>query len=195
MKYFTIFLFLLSVQGYSQIKWDEIEMSSIDSQKTSLKEYEGKKIVVATGNQEHLNRSKLLFLDSIQSVYPQLQVIVLPAQSSDEVIRQPEERNRLDSAAKTLKDDLQEVMQTDLSGTNIKVMEPSATSREAGEKQHRLMKYLTTPEENGHFTINAKGDFQLFVLNEAGFLYAVIEGPISQERLTRILTHSSAAKQ
>ncbi len=179
MRYLIVLLLFFAGQATAQNKLYEIEIASVSKEKILLKQYEGKKILIATANAEQLAKSRIQFLDSIQKANPQLQVIIAPAEEADS------------SRRKTML----ETINSDLASSTVRVLEPSFTSKKDGERQNSLMRFLTTPEENQHFQIDAQGNFQMFIINESGFLFAVIEGPISNKHLEKILKENSSAKR
>ena len=59
--------------------------------------------------------------------------------------------------------------------------------KDKGSQQYPLLQWLTHLSQNGHFDSDVSSDNQIYVINEAGVLYAVLENGVSAKVLDDVI--------
>lgn len=70
---------------------------------------------------------------------------------------------------------------------------PGAVTKNSGDNQLPLMKWLTNKDLNKHFNQDVKGEWQTFFVDETGVMYAVLgpEIPLASKTITNIISRSA----
>ena len=175
-----IILFILlswSSQLFAQSNIYDIESHSIDSFDIALKNFKGRKMVIALASLENLNKGSLKFFDSLQSAYPEMKVLVIPSQ---------------DSVTEEGKQIIESARENPVKRSAI--FTPVIIAKDKSKEKNRLVKYLTDVKENAHFDVVYNNELQMFVVSESGYLYAVIDSPVSAKALHEILTQKDVTQ-
>lgn len=124
-----------------------------------MSDYIGKKIVILEFNAASPDASKLKSLDTLyRGSKGQFEVIAIPVND----FGTPLERKALESL---LKDSL---------GLTYLFSDSGIAQKSAGSSQHPLLKWLTDVNDNLHFNDDITEDDKMFILSDAGTLYAIL---------------------
>lgn len=170
MKIFLVLLLFCSSQLMSQGSLYELRLESLDGSTVSLGDFKDRKILVASASPANLEKGGLLFLDSLQTAFPGVKMIVVPAEDFGG------DRNTA-------------ILQSFQSRPADKVTISSAAfvSRKSPEKQQPLMKWLTQVTDYTHFDRDVSTDFQLYVISESGVLYALLGKGVPVKIISQVL--------
>lgn len=167
---FIIVIIFCSMRATGQTSIYSIAIPGLKGQTINLNDYKGKKILIASVTPAILQNGYLAFLDSLQSVYPSVVVIALPALDFGEV--------EIATIMDSIKND---------SLVHISLTLPALVKKKNGDSQNRLMQWLTTDTDNTHFNTEVTTDNQLYLINKDGFLYAVLEKNVPLEVIDNLL--------
>ena len=167
MKCILTLFFLISVNAFSQSSFYQLSLStSPDS--ISLQQFTGQRILIACVTPDSLGEDGVQYFDSLQHVYSDLQVIVMPimdlgGDSNIAVF------NHLH----------------DLPASFIWAM-PAFAQDTDSTVQDPVIRWLTRIETNTHFNVNINRS-QVFVVSALGDLYAVLNDGFRNQVLSDIL--------
>lgn len=164
MKLLTIlYVFLFPPMGFY-----DIEFQSLDDRQISMTDYKGKKILIATIDVGKPSARQFAFLDSLQEVSKDLQIMIIP--SSDQSSANEDQVKEFSRATKS----------TLLVGKSAKL------EKRAGESQHKLYQWLTNVENNLHFNNDGEAG-RYFLVSAKGTLYATMEPGVPENVILNIL--------
>lgn len=172
MKFIYLLLLLFLCDSLSaQTSVYELNLQNLQGKTISMAAYKGKKIMIASISPENLKNGGLAFLDSIQSAYPNVAVIAIPASDfgglkNTEIVDE-------------LKKDV---------ASKVTISMPVDVRKDKGASQSSIMNWLTSIKDNKHFDDDVETDNQLYVISESGFLYAVMIKGFPLEVINNVLT-------
>jgi glutathione peroxidase-family protein len=170
MKYIIILVLFCTNQICAQSKIYDVEVSTLDSTKESLRYYPGQKILIATGHPNYLRKAGVKFLDSLKSLYPALVIIAVPVQ---------------DSSIEDTRSDIDLIQNN--RAKKIIVGTVANTADNKSERQNKLVKFLTDVGENTHFDQELTTDFTIYLISESGYLYATLNKSTSAKTLNELI--------
>lgn len=171
-----IFSVLTASWLHAQNNFYDLSVVSSSGKVFSMSSYKGKKLLIVVASPGALRASSSAqYLGKIQSAYPAVSVLVLPAgdigaDSTAEVKQFAELNNTMFSAAASIAKDKQAV-------------------------QHPLLQWLTHKDSNRHFDGDITNDEQFYVISESGVLYAVLGKGVSDAVLKEALTAEDVKPQ
>lgn len=177
MKYIFILFLFCTNQLCAQSKFYDVEVNTLDNLTSSLKSYTGKKILIATGSPDYLQKEGIRFLDSLHATNLSLNIILIPVQ---------------DSASENTKEDI-DLIRSNFS-KNALVTAVAYVADGKSQKQNRLIKYLTDVKENTHFNQELNTDFNVYLVDESGVLYGVLDKSASAKTLNELLTQKDVTQ-
>lgn len=172
MKLILIIAVLASLQLNAQRNAFDFSVRDAKGNFVSLSDFKGKRLVVATIAKENLEtKTAFSYWDSIQRANPQIKFFIIPvndfgADSSGEISS---------SLSRS-------------SPSGLFLSQTVSAKKGSGEKQDPFIRWLTNGSENGHFDMDVSDDQQMFVISEAGVLYAVVGKGTSRKILNEILS-------
>ena len=134
-----------------------IDILTLDGATVNLGSFTGKKIIIIEFDATSYDKAQLGLLDSLQKANEEAVVIATPAKDFGNAVSTQSIKNII----------------TDQKLSFI-MTQPLFVSRSAGKNQHPLFKWLTDVNENIHFNYDADHPGQIFMVNEAGELYALL---------------------
>ena len=158
MRFLYIFCFALISQNVIAQTIYDVQVQSIDGKIINMASFKGKKILIASGSPDILQKETIPFLDSLQKVNASLVIIAVPASDFG---------GTQNSAILT---SIENSVKTSLLITTL-----SELKKEGGVSQNALMQWLTNRSRNSHFDAEVNTDSQLYVISESGILYCVLE--------------------
>jgi glutathione peroxidase-family protein len=170
MKNILILLFLFQGEIVAQKDLSDIQIQSLDGTIIAMKNFEGKKILIASASLDNFQNHRLNFLDSLQVANPSVVIIAVPALDFGGV--------RNESIIESIKN---------RPPGNIIVATPGEVKKNKGEKQSRLLRWLTNDADNSHFNAEVATDDQLYFISESGILYAVLEKGVPAAVIDQLL--------
>jgi len=170
MKLLSFLLIICAQQSFAQQSIYDLDLQTIDSNRIMLNTYTGKKMLIAAISPDNLEKSGLVFLDSIQTRYPSLQVIIIPS---------------LDYGGDRNKEIMISISKNKLKKTLVAGAD--SVSKSSSARQNAVMHWLTHVEENTHFGQDSNTDFQLYLVNESGVLYAALDKGVRLKVLDDVL--------
>ena len=170
MKYILIFLFLFQGKLIAQKDLFEIQIHTLDGELITMKKFEGKKILMVVISPDNMNNHRLTFLDSLQVANPSVIVIVIPALDFG--------GNKNEEILEGIKNNMP---------VHFIITSPGEVKKNKGERQIRLLKWLTTDTENLHFNAEVITDDQLYFVSQSGILHAVLEKGASANLINKLL--------
>lgn len=173
MKRLLIFLFVLSaVHCFAQDSTNvyKIRFKAIDSSNINMSDYAGKQILVVEFDALNPNSAQLQSLDSLaKSRSGSLQVIGIPVNNTDTSI-----------SKKTLIKLLRDTLRLSF------VISDMGHANKSSNSQHTLLKWITHVSSNTHFDSDIIDDGRMFMISQAGVLYASL-GSITSINGARML--------
>ncbi len=165
-----LYSFLFILFSFPPIPFYSIQLTSLDGKTISMADYKGKRVLIATIDIDKYNEKQLLFLDSIQTHTPDLQVVIVPASSKEST---EEDRLKTDSRQLT---------------SSLVISRSGKISKEAGREQNKLMEWLTKSENNNVFEIEGEPG-QYYLVSIKGTICAALGASISQKDLLGVLNY------
>ena len=138
----------------------DLQFNTLDSSAVvSMSNFEGRQLIIIEFDASNPDRLRLQSLDTLyRNSNGLLSVIAVPAQ--DFGTPMPYE---------SLKSFLRDTLEL-----SYMISDVAYTQKAAGAAQHALFKWLTNVNENLHFDDDITDEGQMFVISEAGILYAVL---------------------
>lgn len=170
MRFLFLIIIMIPVRLMAQSSLYDISIKAMNGRNISMADFKGKKIIVASVSAENLKNGQLAYLDSLQLYNPSIVVIAVPA---------ADYRGANDSLS------LDEVKKN--SSLRIIVAAAEAVKKSNGNKQNRLLSWLTSVSANTHFDLDVTTDNQLYVISESGVLFAVMEKGASPTLINQLL--------
>ena len=168
-KILSAILFVTITNWQSSIY--DIQVLPVDgSNSISLSSYANKKILIATISAANPDKTKLIWLNSLQQADTSLRIIVVPASDLGGAGN--------DTSIATLK--------TSLSLRYV-ITKSANVKKNAGSNQHSLFKWLTHVSENTHFDKDVESIDQLFIVSKSGTLYSILDRKVSASVLSQAL--------
>jgi glutathione peroxidase-family protein len=133
-------------------------IQKLDESWLNLQGYAGKKILIAAVSPANLQAGVLAFYDSMQKANPAVAVIILPA---------------LDFGGTNNSGILDSIKNAN--SLSVTVTAAKMVTKASGNMQDALMSWLTHREQNSHFNEEVNTDNHIFLISEAGILYAVLD--------------------
>jgi len=169
-------LFILLVMFYpgrlmAQSSVYNLSIQGLDGKTIKLSDYKGKKILIASASPDALKNDGLRFFDSLQSAYPQIVVIAIPA----------------NDFGGTKNTEIIDEIKSDVS-KHIIIASPADVKKNKGRDQNSILKWLTSISDNTHFDDDVQTDIQSYVISESGILYAVLLKTADPAAFKNILT-------
>jgi len=155
----TLMISLLSLFSF----FDEsgiysIRITKFDGTTISLSDYSGRKILITALDPSGNSKPLLKLIDSVNATFPGLISIAVPSYEYG------------GTAADSL---VRNITGSDKYKAIITI--PEYVTKSSNSIQHGLFKWLTNVKENGHFDSDVRGSGQIFIINETGVLYAVLD--------------------
>jgi glutathione peroxidase len=147
-----------------------ITVRTLNGESLSLYSYSGKKIVVIEFDVADYDESQLRMLDTIEKNNNNIKVFAIPAKDFN--------AGTTTQSVQTLIDNL---------NLSFVVTEPSFIKKSA-TPQMDLFAWLTHVEQNGHFDNDADKPGQIYLIDETGILYALLEKGTSNALIKQIIS-------
>lgn len=161
--FLIISVFLLGWQN-SPVNVYQLQFNDLDGGLINMASFKGKKIIVAEYDAINPDRKQLAALDTLYKKNKNnLIVIAIPVTDFGNSASEG-------NVKKLWKDTLQ------LSYFITKV---SKAKKSNGNSQHRLFRWITNKNENGHFDYDVDNDGEMFMISENGALFAFIKKKIN----------------
>lgn len=169
MKYWLIIFITTAQQTVAQSSFYSLRLAEVDSATINLADFRGMKVVVAAVSPARLQSIRPKVFDSLQAAFPKVVFLIIPCEDfegrQDDILssinNRPSKRARLFAYAQAKK--------------------------ENKDKQHPLFRWLSSVELNGHFDDDIQNG-QIFIIDEAGELYAQINNGIPLKSIHELLT-------
>jgi glutathione peroxidase len=173
-----IFFMLTASWLQAQNNFYDLSVVSSSGNVVSMSAYKGKKLLIVIASPEVLRaKTAARYLGKIQSAYPAVSVLILPATvtgvdsaTAAEVKQFPRLNNTLYSAA-------------------------TVSTKSKQTEQHPLLQWLTRKDSNKHFDRDITDDEQFYVVSESGVLYAALGKGVSDMVLKEVLTAGDVRPQ
>lgn len=172
MKLLILFLLAL-VPGllHAQSSFYDLSVVSFSGKVVNMSSYKGKKVLIIVASPAALRaKTASRYLGKIQSTFPKLSVLVLPAG---------------DIAKDSSAFGYEPSQEPQLSSTIFSTLAIAGKNKEA--QQHPLIRWLTRSDNNRHFDLDITSDEQFFVISESGVLYAALGKGVPNEVLKTVL--------
>ncbi len=176
MKMLTgLLLFMTLPAGYAG-NFFTLSFTKLDGTTVSTSDYTGKKVIVFAFNGAHPDLNLLIAMDSIQRAYPDsLQVLAFPALELDSSANSQTVGNLVDSL-----------------GLQLVVGSPALVKISSGAGQIPLFTWLTSVQGNGHFDRDMEEEGMLFIVNNTGNLYSILNRGLYRAILPSVLSTATA---
>lgn len=172
MKFFFLLVIFYSGHVLAQSSFYKMSIESINGKTIQLSDFKGKKIVIASVSPDRLKNGGLMYLDSLQLAYPNVAIIVVPAN---------------DFGGQNDASIISDIRNTS-SSLHVMMTAECGVKKDNGSKQNSLLKWLTNASSNVHFNDDVETDDQLFVISESGILYAVLVNEFPDNVIKNVLT-------
>jgi len=148
----------------------DLNIQSLDGKSISLSDYKGKKMIFEVSSPNNLQDSKISFFDSLQKANPNTVVFIIPMQdfNTGSIAYQVGQIKKTVSPLVIL-----------TSGVYAK--------KTQGISQNVVLKWLTNASENSHFDADVNTDEQIYIVNESGELYAVLQKGVSDQVVGQLI--------
>lgn len=159
MKLILFFIFFYCCQVSAQSSIYDLQVKTRNDKLISLQDYKDKKILIASVGVKNLHKKEAFsYWDSLQAANPQVAIIIIPSNDfgTDDSVSATD-KTTAPVSAKTI--------------VSISV----SAKKDKGINQNPLMHWLTHADRNTHFDADVNTDNQLYIINESGMLYAVLE--------------------
>lgn len=167
-------LFLLfqsaAILLFPPISFYDISFSDGDGKKVMMSDFKEKKVLIASFDAPNVSTDDFNYLDSLQNIMPDIQIIVVPVVNVF--------RNRGENEIQSIKRNIK---------SRIIFSSPSDVKRDFEKNQHSLFQWLTKSSNNNHFDVDGKPG-QYFVVSGKGTLYAVLEPGVSKQIISLVLS-------
>lgn len=154
MKLIFLSFGLLASGVFFQSNLYDLNVQSVSGSTLLMSSYSGKKIAVVVFDPAAVNNSFLHSIDSLSG--NKLKIIAVPA-------------NELGMATTASLITLSQSF-----SSSMVMLRPCYVKKNAGVNQEPLLKWLTNVSENGHFDNDVSATGQIFLVNQSGVLYAVL---------------------
>jgi glutathione peroxidase-family protein len=136
----------------------DITIQTLDGSTVSLNNYNGKRIVILEFDPANYDEMQLRMLDTLEKTNNNIRVIVVSAKDF--------------SVTAT-----NQMVQNIVTNLNLSftVTQLALVKKSAEAEQQSLFKWLTHVEENSHFDNDADQPGQLYIVNESGTLYTMLQ--------------------
>ena len=166
---FLLIMVLFKAPDFATSIYD-LNIQSVDGKSISLSDYKGKKMIFEISSPSNLQDSKISFFDSLQKANPNIVVFIVPMQ------------------------DFNTGSITDQVGLIKKTVSPMVilttgvnAKKTQGISQNIVLKWLTNASENSHFDADVDTDEQMYMVNESGELYAVLQKGVSVQVIGQLI--------
>jgi glutathione peroxidase-family protein len=171
MRLLFIIFFAYSVTASAQSSIYSLATQTATGNTINLSDYKGQKILIASVSQNNLDqKTGFTFWDSLQKANPSVRMLIIPA-------------NDFDTA-------LNSVLKTSIiaaTPANIILAPAAQVKKDKGQNQQPIMKWFTSVTDNNHFDVDVTTDIQIYVINEYGELYAVLDKSTHSSELNEVL--------
>lgn len=179
MKFILIAAILSGFQLNAQRSAYDFSITDAKGNFISLSDFKGKRLVIATVAKQSLEtKTAFKYWDSIQKANPAICFFIIPMNDFGS-----------DSTSEI------SLSATKANPAGVSLSRAVSAKKGKGEKQDPLLKWLTNASENGHFDEDVFADQQMFVISEAGVLYAVIGKGTRSAVLNEILNQAEIKYQ
>lgn len=167
---FTFSMFLCLSANAQKTIYDHSVIDT-DGKSISLGDFSGSKILIAAVNYDELSSTTgFIFWDSLQKVFPDLKIVLMPA------IDMNADSNKILSVNTSF-----------LLNEKMTISSPQKVKQDEGADQNDVMDWLTDVDNNFHFQTDVKSDRSMFVISESGVLYAILDKGSPLDLISQVL--------
>lgn len=169
MKILTLIAFFAFL-SFAGLDFYAIRFPDYNGTQINMSNFRSKKIIITAFNGKSPDISFLKYLNQLQSKYPSVQVIAIPA-TDFAGLENITELGKLKDSEKL----------------RIIIGKPSLVQQKNTKQQHPLFQWLTKKEQNNHFNIDVESTEQLYLVSTKGTLYAVLDKMTTSDVLEKTL--------
>lgn len=165
-----LLLSFFAVASFAGLDIYSIRFPDYNGTQINMSSYRSKKIIITAFNGKSPDISFLRYLNQLQSKYPSVQIIAIPATDFSGL------------------DNLQQLSKLkDTEKLRFIIGKPSLVQQKNTKQQHPLFQWLTQKEQNTHFNIDVESTELLYLVSTKGTLYAVLDKMTTSDVLEKTL--------
>lgn len=148
-----------------------VSFPDVSGKTISMKSFRGKKVMVVVINAKSPDIGYLRYLSQLQSKSDAYQIIAIPSLEFGGTV-DPARISELRAKEKL----------------TFLLAQPSELKKSARSKQHPLMAWITSKDRNQHFDEDVDVTEKIFIINESGVLYAILDKTAAPDVISNTLS-------
>lgn len=165
-------ILLFQLSALAQSDFNSIQSVSSGGTTDDLSAFKGRRTVLLVAIDSLQTQDDFVaFVDSLQTSYPDVAFILQPV--NDSTTLYPDSVSQKKAKKPLLK--------------QVKLEKVSKVAKKFGQDRATLVQWLMDGKKNGHFESSLSVGWQLYVINESGVLYAVLDAGVSTTVIQEVL--------